>query len=330
MKSIELLKSMNDIDDKYILESAPEINREVHSSGKVRTFKKYYVPAGLVAAAFVVFLSFRAFRLSQTNMSTAPAADSAPASESMAESAEMSGDAPAAGSVKMDEGSYADESVETAGEEYAGESAEMAEEEYADESAETAETETAEEAAVGAADMAEETAPALADDHMDNDVRSFGGEIQSQTNEESRSEKEKVGNAKVQDEERWKESSLSEIENVIGKSFSVPNGSERVSYRLIRGSLAEMDLNLNGFEVTARMEKRTDFKDISGSNESGSFIQDISINGAVGELYQYGSEDKKSVLCLFSDNEIMYSLTVSGDEKPDIDNVIKLAEQIWK
>ena len=347
MNSIDLLKEISDIDDKYIDEAAPDLllfgsevpvaegtsaeseatQAEVITPefGKpvVRNFRKYYIFAVIAAAAVIVFISLKVFDLSGPISKSA----TAPASDAAMDNAEM---APAADEAAMEAESESERSEESADESYAEAvpaDDNKAEEEAAQGVAEVQDNAHAPvEAAAEASDAAEEAAPATASeetsDYVEHGKKSFGID-----------QSEIAGSAKISDSVRsTKDNAMrpakpDEIKKIMGHEFVIPEGASIVTYRVSDSMMAESTFDLEDSQCRLTMKKTDRFEDISGLYYNWDEESETKINGKDAILYKYG----KVFCCMWYDDSdgTMYCVSVIGDGSGSV-NVEELSAEVFK
>ena len=346
MNSIDLLKEISDIDDRYIDEAAPDLllfgsevpvaegtSAESEATqaevimpefGKpvVRSFRKYYIFAGIAAAAVIVFISLKVFDLSGPISKSA----TAPASDAAMDNAEM---APAADEAAMEAESESAKSEESADESYAEAvpaDDNKAEEEAAQGVAEIQDNAQAPvEAAAEASEAAEEAAPATESeetlDREEHGKKSFGPD-----------QSEIAGSAKFSDSVRSaKDSTMrpakpDEIKKIMGHGFLIPGGASIVTYRVSDSMMAESTFDLKDSQCRLTMKKTDRFEDISGLYYNWDEESEIKINGKEAILYKYG----KVSCCMWYDDSdgTMYCVSVIGDGSSSV-NVEELSAEVF-
>lgn len=352
MKTLDLLKELSDIDDKYIEEAAPDLmdsESEVLDAGvtlaqseatqaevitpefkksAVRNFRKYYIFAGIAAAAVIVFISLKVFDLSGPISKSA----TAPASDVAMDNAEM---APAADESAMEAESESAKSEESADESYAeavpADDNKAEEEAMAEAAPETAVSEAAQGAAEvqdnagKAADEAAEASEAAESeetfDREEHGKKSFGLD-----------QSEIAGSAKFSDSVRsTKDNAMrpakpDEIKKIMGHEFVIPEGASVVTYRVSDSMMAESTFDLGDTQCRLTMKRTDRFEDISGLYYNWDEESEIKINGKDAILYKYG---KVSCCMWFDDSDgTMYCVSVIGDGSSSV-NVEELSAEVF-
>ena len=346
MNSIDLLRGLSDIDDKYIEEAAPDpafygsefpvaegTSAEYEATQDnvitpefkkpvVRNFRKYYIFAGIAAAAVIVFISLKVFDLRGPISKSA----TAPASDVAMDNAEM---APAADEAAMEAESESAKSEESADESYAEAvpaDDNKAEEEAAQGVAEIQDNAQAPvEAAAEASEAAEEAAPATESeetlDREEHGKKSFGID-----------QSEIAGSAKISDSVRsTKDSTMrpakpDEIKKIMGHEFVIPEGASIVTYRVSDSMMAESTFDLGDTQCRLTMKRTDRFEDISGLYYNWDEESEIKINGKDAILYKYG----KVSCCMWYDDTdgTMYCVSVIGDGSSSV-NVEELSAEAF-
>jgi len=344
MNSIDLLRGLSDIDDKYIEEAAPdpafygsevpeaevttaeseatqaEVITPEFKKPVVRNFRKYYIFAGIAAAAVIIFFSIKIFDLRGPISKSA----TAPASDAAMDNAEM---APAADEAAMEaESERREESADESYAEAAMGDDDKAEEEAAQGVAEIQDNAQAPvEAAAEASDAAEEAAPAAeSEETFDRETygkKSFGLD-----------QSEIAGSAKFSDSVRSaKDSTMrpakpDEIKKIIGHEFVIPKGASIVTYRVSDSMTAESTFDLKESQCRLTMKKTDRFEDISGLYYNWDEEGEIKINGKEAILYKYG----KVSCCMWYDDSdgTMYCVSVIGDVSDSV-NAEELSAEVF-
>ncbi len=300
MKTTDLLRELSNIDDEYINEAAP--------SPAVRSIRRYYVFAGLAAAAVIIIFSVRVFRQMghlSSKSATAPASDIAmeasdEADEETAKSGSKSDD--------MADLNMAEDAVSGAAEESAVR--EAAEEATADAAAEEAATYDVAPQGNAPVDIAESE-----DEEIDlkdgyGDTESFRPELN----------KEKIAGGSAI---HFRDTEPSEIERLMGHSFVIPEGASNVNYRMSGKDLAIADFIMNGSVCRLEMSRGISSEDLTDSAYKWDEGTKIQINGKEAMLYRSLLTENTS-LCSWNDEGIMYRVIVSGDE-----DIEKLSEEVF-
>ena len=276
MKSEDLLRQLSDIDDKYIDEAAP---KAVVSGMKPRSLKKYYIFAGVAAAAVIALFSLKVFSL----MDPVKSSTTAPAmSEAASDMAPHSSDEEAS---KEREPAMSEAAESTAqAQEEAWDEESVAEAEAEDDVAET------EEAVSGAEDLSK--APAAI------------------TGEDEKKMKAWIDNLNGgQTEDSFREAVPEEIGKTFGREFLIPDEAVDVSLRMSGEDTAEAYFKLEGNECILKMHKADGFEDISQTGYDWDQAGETKIDGK--EAKKYKSDDFSCVM--WYNDGVMYSVAVTGD-----------------
>ncbi|MBQ5781576.1 MAG: hypothetical protein IIW10_06495 [Spirochaetaceae bacterium] len=126
-----------------------------------------------------------------------------------------------------------------------------------------------------------------------------------------------------------KQSSETELMDLLGMRFAVPMGAEDIHYSIVADKMAQMDFTYDGNQCVARIRSSVQFEDISGFFYDWENEGPVRIGWCEGEVKYNVEGDDVCGICLWWDATpgLMYSLGMRTGATPEL--LQQLAEEVY-